>query len=64
MPEYVKIAGDCIHLAEKGALSIRPINRKVYDPGAPNPNESEECQKLGRIIIFSKALRKAEHETL
>ncbi len=43
----------------------------VVNPGGeemkglyPNPNESEECQKLGRIIIFSKALRKAEHETL
>ena len=38
--------------------------KKVYiRPGSPNPNESEECQKLGSGKICSKALYKAEYET-
>lgn len=32
IPAYVKIALDRIHLAEKGELKIRPMERPVYDP--------------------------------
>jgi len=35
VPEYVEIAKERIHLAEKGALRIRPMERSVYDPNAP-----------------------------
>lgn len=47
MPEYVKIARDRIHLAEKGALSIRPMNRAVYDPDTPKANIPPQIVKLG-----------------
>lgn len=36
MPEYVKIAKERIHLAEQGRLQIRPMERSVYDPQAPD----------------------------
>lgn len=32
MPEYVQIALDRVHQAEKGELKIRPMERPVYDP--------------------------------
>ncbi|MCD6344869.1 MAG: site-specific DNA-methyltransferase [Anaerolineae bacterium] len=32
MSEYVEIAKERVHLAEKGALRVRPMERPVYDP--------------------------------
>ncbi len=36
MSEYIKIAENRIHLAEKGKLRVRPMERSVYDPESPN----------------------------
>ena len=38
VPEYVSIAKDRIHKAEKGELRIRPMERHVYDPNTPYQN--------------------------
>lgn len=35
VPKYVRIAKERIHLAEKGRLRVRPMDRPVYDPTAP-----------------------------
>jgi adenine-specific DNA-methyltransferase len=37
VPKYVDIAKDRIHLAQKGKLRIRPMDRPVYDPNASRP---------------------------
>ncbi|TVL99878.1 MAG: site-specific DNA-methyltransferase [Candidatus Brocadia sp. WS118] len=47
MPEYVKIAKERIRLAEKGSLSIRPMDRSVYNPDAPKANVPPQIVKLG-----------------
>jgi len=36
VPEYMKVARERIELAESGALRIRPMERPVYDPDAPD----------------------------
>ncbi|MDI7276713.1 MAG: site-specific DNA-methyltransferase [Anaerolineae bacterium] len=38
MPEYVEIARERIRLAEAGQLRVRPMQRPVYDPDAPEAN--------------------------
>ncbi|MBW4256591.1 site-specific DNA-methyltransferase [Methanobacterium sp. YSL] len=35
MPDYIKIIKNRIHLAEKGQLRVRPLERSVYDPKNP-----------------------------
>ncbi|MBA4379333.1 MAG: site-specific DNA-methyltransferase [Anaerolinea sp.] len=36
IPEYVAIAKERIHQAERGQLRIRPMTRPVYDPDSPD----------------------------
>lgn len=38
IPEYIQIAKERIHGAEKGILRVRPMDRCVYDPNAPKKN--------------------------
>ena len=38
MKEYIEIAKERIHTAEKGMLRIRPIEREVYDPNSTKKN--------------------------
>ena len=42
---------------------VTHINKMKILYYEPNPNESEECQKLGSVKIYPKALYKAEYET-
>ena len=62
MPEYVKIAKDRIHLAEKGALRIRPMERTVYDPDAPAASVPPRLVKLGAAPVQHQLFeRRAQH---
>lgn len=47
MHEYVEIAKNRIRLAELGQLRIRPMERPVYDPGAPSSSPPPRLVKLG-----------------
>ena len=38
IPEYVEIAKERVHLAEKGKLRVRPMERPVYTPGSTVKN--------------------------
>jgi adenine-specific DNA-methyltransferase len=51
VPEYVEIAKERIHLAEKGALRIRPMRRSVYDPNAPEKSIPPKFVHLGSALI-------------
>lgn len=47
VPEYIKIARERVHLAEQGALRIRPMTRSVYDPDLPQANVPPQVVRLG-----------------
>jgi len=47
VPEYVEIAKERMHLAEKGALRIRPMARSVYDPDMPDISIPPQVVHLG-----------------
>lgn len=47
VPEYVEVAKERIRLAEKGELRIRPMERSVYDPHAPEANVPPKVVRLG-----------------
>ena len=49
VPEYVEVAKERIHLAEKGQLRIRPMTRPVYDPDAPEASVPPQVVQLGAI---------------
>jgi len=51
MPEYVKIAKERIHLAERGALRIRPMERSVYDPDTPTASVPPKTVYLGSVSV-------------
>jgi adenine-specific DNA-methyltransferase len=46
VPEYLEIAKERIHLAERGALRIRPMERTVYDPNAPGVSVPPKLVRL------------------
>lgn len=57
MPEYVKEAKERIHLAEKGLLKIRPIERSVYDPLSPSqsfPPKTVRLKPTSKQLSFLK----------
>lgn len=47
VPEYVAVAKDRVHQAERGELRIRPMDRPVYDPGEPTVNVPPRIVRLG-----------------
>lgn len=51
IPEYVRIAKERVHLAEKGALRIRPMSRTIYDPNMPDLNVPPQIVRLGSTPI-------------
>ena len=53
VPEYVQIAKERIHQAEKGLLKIRPMERSVYDP---NSNSKNIPPKTIKIVSPSEQL--------
>lgn len=60
MPEYVKIAKERIHMAEKGVLRIRPMERAVYDPYTPNTSVPPQVIQLGSAPRQLKLLEHRE----
>lgn len=46
VPEYVEVAKERIHLAEKGKLRIRPMTRPVYDPSVPEASVPPQVVQL------------------
>lgn len=59
VPEYVRIARERIRLAEGGKLRIRPMERPVYDPEAPEATVPPKVARLGpsqpELPLFEKA---------
>jgi adenine-specific DNA-methyltransferase len=58
VPEYVEIAKERIHLAGKGELRIRPMERAVYDPDAPGTNVPPKFVHLGAVPLQPQLLEK------
>lgn len=58
VPEYVEIAEERIHLAGKGELRIRPMERAVYDPDAPGTNVPPKFVHLGAVPLQPQLLEK------
>jgi len=58
VPEYVKISKERIRLAEEGKLRIRPMERPVYDPEAPEVTVPPKVVRLGlsqpELPLFEK----------
>ncbi|MBC7223326.1 MAG: site-specific DNA-methyltransferase [Anaerolineae bacterium] len=56
--EYVAVAKERIHLAERGELRIRPMDRPVYDPSAPRELVPPKKVHLGqgpvRLRLFEE----------
>lgn len=48
--DYIKIARERIHLAEKGQLRIRPMERSVYDPEVPKANLPPKFVRLKSVL--------------
>lgn len=59
VPEYVAIAKERIWLGERGKLRIRPMERPVYDPRAPNMAVPPKQVRLGlrepQLQLFERA---------
>jgi len=56
VPEYMAIARERIRLAEEGALRIRPMERAVYDPDAPEINVPPKFIYLGSTQLQPQLL--------
>lgn len=48
--DYIRIARERIHLAEKGQLRIRPMERSVYDPEMPKANLPPQFVRLKSVL--------------
>jgi len=56
MPEYAAIARERVNLAEQGRLRVRPMDRSVYDPAAPERSVAPRSVSFGfrqREMILS-----------
>lgn len=60
VPEYVAVARERVQLAERGTLRIRPMERSVYDPGAPGASVPPRMVHLGSVPTQPQLL---EHST-
>lgn len=47
--EYIDIAKDRIQLAEKGKLRIRPMDRPISDPNAPEQSSPPKTVNLNEL---------------
>jgi adenine-specific DNA-methyltransferase len=56
MPEYVRMARERIQQAEEGALRIRPMERSVYDPDAPEVSVPPKFVRLGPATLQPQLL--------
>jgi len=64
MPEYVQIAKERIHLAERGALRIRPMARSVYDPDMPTANIPPQVVHLKPHTAQPELFEEGSHYTV
>jgi adenine-specific DNA-methyltransferase len=67
IPEYVAIAKERIHQAERGLLRIRPMTRPVYDPDSPDISIPPQVvnlksQSYQQSLLEKKANYKIEEE--
>ncbi len=67
IPEYVAIAKERIHQAERGLLRIRPMTRPVYDPDSPDISVPPQVvtlksQSYQQSLLEKKANYKTEEE--
>ena len=67
IPEYVAIAKERIHQAERGLLRIRPMARPVYDPDSPDISIPPQVvnlksQSYQQSLLEKKANYKTEEE--
>jgi adenine-specific DNA-methyltransferase len=61
--EYVEVAKERIHLAEKAALRIRPMKRAVYDPTAPGKSVPPKFVHLGASLIQPRLIEQRAQYT-
>lgn len=61
--KYVKIAKERVKLAEQGKLRVRPIERPVYDPGAPSNNLPPIDVRIGSTFRQSNFLEQEKDST-
>jgi adenine-specific DNA-methyltransferase len=47
MPEYAAVAAERVRLAEQGRLRIRPMDRAVYEPDAPERSAPPRTVQIG-----------------
>jgi adenine-specific DNA-methyltransferase len=64
VPEYVEIAKERIRFAEMGALRIRPMERSVYDPDAPEINVPPKFIYLGSTQLQPQLLDRHKQYTV
>jgi len=62
VPDYVKVAMERVHLAEKGALRIRPMERAVYDPESPGRSMPPKYVQLGPAPVQTRLFEAGEHQ--
>jgi adenine-specific DNA-methyltransferase len=61
VPEYVEVAKERIHLAEKGTLRIRPMKRSVYDPNMPRKSTPPKSVHLRASLIQPQLIEQRSH---
>lgn len=61
--EYVEVARQRIHLAEKGELRIRPMERPVYDPTALQASVPPKIVRMGTAPSQLQLLEQSVHYT-
>ena len=58
MPEYIAVTKERIHLAEKGKLRVRPMERPVYDPNGTNASVPPRLVQIGKqpeqLVLLDK----------
>jgi len=62
MPKYVDIAKERVRLAELGKLRVRPMERPVYDPEAPDRNLPPVDVRIGPAYGQVRLLEERDRE--
>jgi len=58
--KYIEVARERVHLAERGVLRIRPMERPVYDPNVPQANIPPKSIQLGSSLVQPQLLEESE----
>ena len=62
VPEYIEIAKERVQLAEEGKLRIRPMDRPVYDPNAPQVSVPPKIVNLQADISTPRLMERIVRE--